>query len=311
MQDKAIFEIGLGAFAGVLEEFRRGNRTNKKEQKEELEQHLRELSKIWDQRFPGFPESKFPYSSFWGTYRRGVRDEYLKKIIIKLFEAHEQGHENKTIINPACVFGRHARCLASRLEHFKVIGMDIDARFNWCYEHILRNKTPDNYEFRQDNIFNPIVEVMPTAVVFFGACGSVSDAAMDYAVGSNCPYLVCRTCCHDNIGGNTKITKRFAPLNWFFRLKNFEFSRRREKGKGDYFSPKYSKERYPRSETARGLSNSDEFLEVSRNSVDSDICRTIIDLDRYLYLVEHGYNVWYKGELFVAVKITNNQNNVK
>jgi hypothetical protein len=48
------------------------------------------------------------------------------------------------------------------------------------------------------------------------------------------------------------------------------------------------------------LSHSEEFLEVSRHSVDSDLCRAIIDLDRFLYLTENGYDVWYKGELFVA-----------
>ena len=56
-------------------------------------------------------------------------------------------------------------------------------------------------------------------------------------------------------------------------------------------------------QTARNLSNSDEFLAVSHNSVDSDICRAIVDVDRYLKLIESGYNVWYKGELFVARKI--------
>jgi hypothetical protein len=41
-------------------------------------------------------------------------------------------------------------------------------------------------------------------------------------------------------------------------------------------------------------------MEASRNSVDSDVCRTIIDLDRYLKLAEAQYDIWYKGELFVA-----------
>ncbi|MHC4073927.1 MAG: hypothetical protein ACYTGS_18160 [Planctomycetota bacterium] len=130
----------------------------------------------------------------------------------------------------------------------------------------------------------------------------MSDGAIDYAIESNCPYLICRTCCHDNIGGNTTITKRFNILNWAFRLKNFVYAGRRKRAKGDYFSPKYSKDHYPASLAARGLSNSDEFVEISRNSVDSDICRAIIDLDRFLRLVENRYNVWYKGELFAAHK---------
>lgn len=299
---KGQLERGLEAFAGLLAEFRSGNVTSRKLEGRALEYHLKDLSTRWDEEFPGFPEVKYPYASFRGICHRGVRDEYLKKIIEKLLKANAPETTDKTIVNPACVFGRHARDVTSRLGHFKVIATDIDPRFNWFYEYVLMRRNPDNYEFAQDDIFNPKLKAAPTAVVFFGACGSVSDGAIDYVIETNCPYLICRTCCHDNIGGNTTITKRFNALNWTFRLKNLVHARRREKGRGDYFSHKYSRDRYPQSETARGLSNSDEFTEVSRNSVDSDVCRTIIDLDRYLHLVENQYDVWYKGELFVAHK---------
>jgi len=56
----------------------------------------------------------------------------------------------------------------------------------------------------------------------------------------------------------------------------------------EYFCDEYSKEYYPRSKAARTVINSGEFMDISRNSVDSDICRAIIDLDRYLYLLEKG-----------------------
>jgi len=72
--------------------------------------------------------------------------------------------------------------------------------------------------------------------------------------------------------------------------------------KGHYFSEKYALGKYPRSRAARGMSSPNEFLEISRNSVNSDICRTIIDLDRYMHLAENRYRVWYRGELFVAVR---------
>ena len=39
---------------------------------------------------------------------------------------------------------------------------------------------------------------------------------------------------------------------------------------------------------------------MARCSAESDICRTIIDLDRCLHLVENGYTAWYRGELIVA-----------
>jgi len=41
-------------------------------------------------------------------------------------------------------------------------------------------------------------------------------------------------------------------------------------------------------------------IEVARNAISSDICRSIIDLDRYLHLGEAGYDVWYRAEMFVG-----------
>ncbi len=294
------FELGMEAFGGLLDEFRRGNITDRRREKLTLGQHLTELSKRWDRQFPGFPQERYAYASAAGVYRRGVRDAYLKTIIARLLEAERDDLPDRTVVNPACVVGRHARDLARRLRDFRVIATDIFPWSNWLYERVKLRRSPGNYEFRQDDIFEPRVEAAPTAVVFFGACGSLSDAAMDYAIESSCPHLMCRTCCHDNIGGNTQIAKRFTLLNLFFQFKNRSYAWAKKRLKGHYFSAKYGAEQYPRSRAARGMSNSDEFLDVSRNSVDSDICRAIIDLDRYLHLAESGYQVWYKGELFVA-----------
>lgn len=295
-------EVGLKALTGLLDEFARGNIVDPKLERQGLDRHARELSERWDQRFPGFPEKYFPFTSFRGEYYRGKRDEYLKKIITQLVIRHDNAH--KTIVNPACAFGRHTRDLALRLKACRVIGTDIDPNWNRMYERIRGGRNPENFEFIRDNIFDPQLDVTPTAVVFFGACGSVSDGIIDYAIEPHSPYLMCRTCCHDNIGGNTEITRRFTYLSLYFRFKNWGMCRMRRKKKyaGFYFSGKYSQAHYPRSKAARSVSNSDGFLEVSRNSVESDICRAIIDLDRYLRLVEQGYNVWYKGELFVAEK---------
>jgi hypothetical protein len=292
----------LEAFGGLIEEFHRGNIFNKRLEKAALERHIGRLAKEWDKRFVNFPKTRRLFASFRGVLRRGVRDKYLKNIIVKLLEAEDQTGANKTIVNPACVAGRHARDLARRLKNYKVLGTDILPVPNWLYGKILFGGTPANYQFRQENIFEPNAERTPAAVVFFGACGSLSDAVMDYAIESNCPLLICRTCCHDNICGNTRITKRFSLLNWSFRFKNHVYSIVQEKMKGHYFSEKYSLEKYPRSLVARRLSSSNEFLKISQNSVNSDICRSIIDLDRYMYLVENNYCVWYKGELFVAQK---------
>ncbi|UCE60197.1 MAG: hypothetical protein JSU63_00315 [Phycisphaerales bacterium] len=295
-------DLALKALVGLLHEFQEGNIYDPQAEREGMERHAWGLSERWNQRFSGFPQHQFPFTSFKSECYRGLRDEHLRNVIVQLLTTHD--NENSVIVNPACVFGRHTRKIASRLPSFEAIGTDIFPLWNWVYHRVFRRRTPANYKFIQDDVFDPRLDVKPTAVVFFGACGSVSDGATDYAIRSNSRYLMCRTCCHDNIGGNTTIVHRNTFMNWFFRYKNWEFARlhRKKKYAGFYFSDKYSQDDYPRSNAARSVSNSDQFLEVSRNSVDSDICRTIIDLDRYLHLVEAGYAVWYWGELFVAEK---------
>lgn len=297
MNDK---EAAVRPFVSLLGAFRSGNIGHRKLEREAVDCHLAELSECWEQRFPGFPAPRSPYASFRGARQRGTRDSYLRTVIISLLAREEQDFAEKIVVNPACVFGRHARHLASRLKSFRVVGTDINPALDRLFRYLMFGRNPENYEFRKDDIFRPELEVKPAAVVFFGACGSVSDAAIDYAINSRASYLMCRTCCHDNIGGNTTIERRFTALNWFFRLKNRYYSKIREKRTGAYFSDRYSREQYPRSEAARELSSSDEFMKISQHSVDSDICRAIIDLDRCLRLAERGYRVWHRGELFVA-----------
>ena len=91
-------------------------------------------------------------------------------------------------------------------------------------------------------------------------------------------------------------------MNRFFRFKNRVYDRIRKKPKytGFFFSPDYAPSAYPRSAAGRRLSTSDEFLAVARDSADSDICRAIIDLDRYLHLAEQGFRVEYQGDMLVA-----------
>ena len=293
-------EIGVEAIEKLLEEFRAGNVGRRDIEKDALQEHMAELSRRWDERFPGLPEEQVPYSSLKGVSRRGGRDEYLKAITVKALEDCRAA--GKTIVNPACVWGRHARDLARRLPGYRIIGTDINPKFERFYKRMPWTKTPDNYRFVKDDIFNPKVQEKPWAVVFFGACASLSDAAMDYAIESNCPLLICRACCHAMIAGNIDIVKRPDLLNRMVRLQFFIFARKlaKLKEKGHYFSPKYSPEHYPRSQTAKTLTNSDELIEVARNAISSDICKSIIDLDRYLHLAEAGYEVWYRAEMLVA-----------
>jgi hypothetical protein len=155
---------------------------------------------------------------------------------------------------------RYAGLFATRLPEARVIGADIDPRWDRLHSLWRGRRLPPNYRFVQDDVFSLRLGVRPTAVVFFGACGAVSDAAIDYAVNAGAGYLMCRTCCHDNIGGNLAITSRFSYLNWFFRFKNLACGRLQgvPKYAGYYFSPAYGRCAYPRSSAGQQLSSTEE-----------------------------------------------------
>jgi len=274
-----------------------------KTERELLSRHLGTLTRHWNEAFPGFPEQPFPFSSARGLWRRGRRDAYLRGLVTRLTTAPPPPSAHRLIVNPACVFGRHARALARVLPDFQVVGSDINPRLNRLYRLCLLGRTPSNYSFVREDIFAPQPDRKPHATVFFGACGSISDAAMEYAIRSGAPLLICRTCCHDNIAGNTSIPPRPTPVNVFFRWKNRLFARIQARQTGEYFSPHYAPARYPLSQAARGICDTATLLQWSRHSVESDLCRTLIDLDRYLRLAEAGYRVHYRGELFVAQRI--------
>lgn len=119
-----------------------------------------------------------------------------------------------------------------------MIATDIDRSWNWLCERFGPRPTPDNFEYIKDDIFAPRLSVEPAGIVFFGACGAVSDGCIDSEMGSRSPFLRCRTCCHDNIGGNTRIVKRPSFINRFLRFENWRVERKRNKAKYDviYFS---------------------------------------------------------------------------
>jgi hypothetical protein len=289
----------MAALAGLLNEFRHANIVTRAAEAQGMQRHTRPLSARWNQRFPGFPTHLFPCTSFRGEFYRRHRDAHLKNIIVQLLAGCGRG---TTIVNPACVFGRHACHLAVRLPCATVIATDIDRRYFLTYRALKLGRLPGNFSFVPDNIFTPQLKVQPTAVVFFGACGAVSDGALDYAIVSGARQVMCRTCCHENIGGNVTVAPRPSTVNRLFRLKNRVYDRVRQTPKyaGFYFSPKYPPGAYPRSAAGRCLSTTDEIMAVARNSTDSDICRAIIDLDRCLYLAEQGFRVEYQGDMLVA-----------
>ena len=93
---------------------------------------------------------------------------------------------------------------------------------------------------------------------------------------------------------------RLSMINIYLATKNLQFSMYRKRDNGFYFTEKYNQTAYPRSKAARDLADSETFLKVARNAVDSDICKSIIDLDRVIHLQEQGYDVLYREEVFFA-----------
>ena len=293
----------LAPLESLLNEFRRGNIADRDRVQEgsAIQANLGEHREAWDLVFPRFPECPWKRRTMTWEFHRGRRDAYLRNLIVTYVPRHETG--TRLIVNPATVTGVQARRLAHELPAYEVVATDIDPRWNRVYRFTcfweFRNLR--NFRFVRENIFEPDLARHPAAVVFFGACGSVTDACMDYAITLNSPFLICRSCCHDNIGGNTQIVRRPGrPVNDFFAWKNHWFGRYKKEGKGFYFSDRYLKDAYPRSKAARKIMAPDTIIAVARNSPESDVCRSVIDLDRCLFLQENGYDVMYREELFFA-----------
>ena len=293
----------VGPLESLLAEFRRGNIADRDRVQEAsaIQSHLGEHRKAWDLVFPRFPECPWRRRTITWECHRGRRDAYLRHLIVTHVPQSDTG--TRLIVNPATVTGVHARWLAHKLPTYEVVGTDIDPRWNrvyrfacfWEYRHL------KNFRFVRESIFKPDLNRHPAAVIFFGACGSVTDACMDYALAVNSPFLICRSCCHDNIGGNTEIVRRRGrPVNDFFAWKNHWFAKYKKEGNGFYFADRYGKDAYPRSKAAREMLDSETIIAVARNTPESDICRSVIDLDRCLLLQENGYDVMYREELFFA-----------
>ncbi|MHC4216915.1 MAG: hypothetical protein ACYSU7_00510 [Planctomycetota bacterium] len=286
----------------LLGEFRRGNIADPNRIREDkvLDVHLGDLCAAWEWVFGKFPEGNCRHRTLGWESLRGKRDAYLRRLIVAHVPDHDAGR--RLIVNPATVLGRHARALARELPDYEVVGTDIDPRWERVWRPLMRWKYrgQKNYRFVRESIFEPDLQRRPAAVTFFGACGSVTDGCMDYCLAVNAPFLICRSCCHDNIGGNTQVVIRRTPISWFFAFKNYGFRRLKKKRPGFYFADRYGKAAYPRSNAAREIMDADTMISIARNTPDSDICRSLIDLDRCLYLKENGYDVMYREELFFA-----------
>ena len=286
----------------LLREFRQGNIADKHRRREDeaIRSHLGALVAAWDQILPKFPDCPWRRRTFAWEFRRGRRDAYLRHLIITQVPGHET--RNRLIVNPTTVIGRHARMLAGELPDYHVVGTDIDHRNDRIYRLLSFWRRPKlrNYSFVTENIFEPDLGRRPSVVTFFGACGSLTDGSMDYAISTAAPFLICRSCCHENIGGNTQMVRRPGAFNAYFAMKNWGFARYKRKENGFYFSDRYFKDAYPRSKAAREMMDSETIVAIAQNAVDSDVCRSLIDLDRCLYLQEHGYDVMYREELFFA-----------
>ncbi|MCP4571232.1 MAG: hypothetical protein GY838_02660 [bacterium] len=285
----------------LLNEFRLSRFADKDRVLEEsaIQTHLGQHHRAWDTVFPEFPAFSEKRRTLLRIFKRERKDTYIRRLVVAALAGFDA--DDRVVVNPATVEGRQAMYLAGDLPSYEVIGTDIDSRWHTFYRRVCK-RSPGNFRFAKESVFEPDLERTPAAVVFFGACGSVSDGAIDYGVEIESPFLIFRTCCHENICGNAEIVKKWSWINRYFAMKNWQFSRYRKRDDGFYFTERYDRGAYPRSEAGRDLADSETFLEVARNAVDSDICINIIDLDRVLYLQEQGYDVMYRDEVFFACR---------
>ena len=210
-----------GAMENLLREVRLGRIADRKRvlEEETIKSTFTEIFSLWDRVFPPFPKCRFRRRTVSRELMRGNRDAYLRDIIISCAQLANQ--PDRIIVNLAAVYGGNARLLARALPQFEVLAIDIEPIPNTVFSFF--SKTLKNYRFLTEDIYQPDLNRRQFIVVFFGACGSLTDAGMQYAIDVNSPFLICRSCCHDNTGGNTELVKRWTLTNLFASLKNIKF----------------------------------------------------------------------------------------
>ena len=96
-------EPAMEALAGLLNEFRHGNIVARSAEEQGMRRHAGTLSARWNQRFPGFPSTYFPYTSFRGEFYRKHRDAHLKDIIVQMLSGC--GGETTIVTPPSTTAG--------------------------------------------------------------------------------------------------------------------------------------------------------------------------------------------------------------
>jgi len=232
---------------------------------------------------------------------RGAKDTLLKAAIERLC-ADTPG----VVLNPCCVFTRPAQHIARRLPAARVVASDIVPtwhRLFQLYSALRLQSPPPNFRFQVESVYGIEPADMPLAVVFFGACGSMTDAAFRLAIGSNSRYIVGRACCHENIAMNTTMsTTKLTAWSIGHRVKNRIYRICADR-LGHYGHPSASLETYPLSRTFRSLIDSAGMRRCAQHAVDCRLCQTVIDLDRGCFLEESGYTLLaYNENMFVAAR---------
>lgn len=234
---------------------------------------------------------------------RGAKDALLKTVIETLCRGC-----SGWILNPCCVFARHAREIAERLPMADIVATDIDPRWERLFRFFRAarfKRDSANFNFRVENAYEARAPASALAICFFGACGSLTDAALRLAINSQANFVVGRACCHENIGMNTEMSTR-SPTIWNLghRIKNQVYRHYATK-RGFYGHHSAAISTYPQSETFRQKIDKSGMLRCARHAVDCRLCQLIIDLDRVVFLVEHGFGVLsYSENMFVAARGT-------
>jgi hypothetical protein len=212
----------------LLNEFRLGKIADRARLLEEtaIQTHLGRHIQAWDTVFPGFPKYSEKRSTHFRLFKRERKDTYIRSLVVDTLTDFDT--ENRIIVNPATVEGRQAMHLARDLPTFEVIGTDIDARWEAFYRIVFK-RSQKNFRFVQESVYEPDLERRPIAIVFFGACGSLSDGAIDYGVEIKSPFLIFRTRCHENISGNCETVKKRSMINYYVRMMNWQYSKNRKR----------------------------------------------------------------------------------
>lgn len=203
-----------------------------------------------------------------------------------------------------CFLGSGTRELAKEFPEANVYGFDIIPFF---IEYAQKRTKDKRIHFLVEDIYNIKNGYAFDIVTFNGACGPMADRIIEWASESNTKIIAGKFCCYHTIPMTLPKSKspiRNVYLQWIGGI-----NRATERVYRNYIRNQDVKAYASYSYICNFLQRSagvtpEEWEKIAAMSADTKAGTKIIDLNRVMKLLEHGYTVWLDEHHHILVAKT-------